>query len=74
MPCRVGIAMDPDRRKEEWKLQCPSLRNRKIESKHRTRDAAQTEERRIARQRGCVSHPEGAGPKIARWYVYSFDY
>ena len=74
MPCRVGITMDPDRRKEEWKLRCPSLRNWKIESMHRTRDAAQAEESRIARQRGCVSHPGGAGTENATWYVYSFDY
>lgn len=75
MACRVGITTDPKRREAEWKSECPSMRNWKIESEHYSKSEAQKEEDRLAKLRGCVSARGGREPENATlWYVYSFTY
>ena len=74
MECRVGITTNPDRRKAEWKLEHPSLRNWRIEKTYSCKSDAQAEENRLAAARGCKSAPGGGGLEIATWYVYSFEY
>ena len=74
MPCQVGITTDPDRRRQEWQNQRPTLRNWSILSRHSTRTAAQAAENREARIRGCNSGAGGSGNENDTWYVYYFDY
>ena len=74
MACRVGITTDPDRRKEEWKLEYPNLQGWEIIGKHRTKSAAQAQEDREAEERGCVSSQGGADADGATWFVYYFRY
>ena len=74
MPCQIGITTNPDRRKQEWQNQRPSLRNWTILEQHRTKTAAQQAENRFARQHGCNSGSGGDGPENANWFVYKFDY
>ena len=74
MACRVGITTDPERRKQEWEREQPTLRRWRILSTHRTRSAAQTRENQEARNRGCQAHPGGPGPERATWRVYYFEY
>lgn len=74
MPCRVGITMNPDRRKREWESRYSTLRNWEIVSRHNTKSAAQQKEDEIALFLGCDASPGGAGPEHADWCVYVFEY
>ena len=74
MACRIGITTDPQERKRFWQRQHRFVRNWQIISTHRTKTAAQRQERALAARYGCVSHPGGAGPERATWYVYYFEY
>lgn len=74
MPCQIGITMNLERRKRQWKNKRPRLRNWRRLSTHRTKSAAQAMERKLAKKYGCNYHPGGAGPERATWYVYRFDY
>ena len=74
MPCQIGITMDLERRKRQWKNKRPRLRNWEKLSTHRTKSAAQAMERKLAKKYGCKYHPGGAGPERATWSVYRFDY
>ncbi len=74
MACRVGITTNPERRRQEWKQQYPTLRGWNILSRHRTKSKAQERERIEAKKRGCEYHPGGAGDEVDTWYVYYFRY
>jgi len=74
MPCRIGMATDPDERKDEWKREYPNLRNWEILGWFKTKSAAQQAETRLARQHGCVAEPGGSGAEHDDWCVYKFDY
>ena len=74
MPCQVGITTDPNRRRQEWVQERPTLRNWLILSTHNSRAAAQQAENREAQRLGCNSGAGGSGPEVATWYVYAFEY
>lgn len=74
MPCQIGITTDPDRRKQEWQQERPTLRNWQVLETHRTKTAAQAAEVRLANQQGCNYGTGGGGQEVATWYVYRFDY
>ena len=74
MACRVGITTDPTRRRDEWSVAYPGLRNWIILSTHTTKTAAQEAENRARVTYGCAGAPGGAGPERATWHVYKFDY
>lgn len=48
MACRVGITMDPERRRSEWRLSHPNLFNRQILQTHSTKSAVQAAEHEFA--------------------------
>ena len=73
MPCRVGITTDPVRRKQEWE-QKGSVRNWEILASGLTKNQAQDEENRIARERGCEAYPGGLDNGLSNWCVYYFEY
>lgn len=74
MACRVGITTDPNRRKAEWQIQHPNLRNWQIIGQHNSRSAAQAQEIQVANTYNCTAYPGGEGPENAIWYVYYFEY
>ena len=65
MACQIGITTDPDRRRQEWRNQRPTLRGWRILSTHRSKGAAQRGESRLGAQSTCNSHAGGAGPEHA---------
>ena len=80
MPCRVGITIDPVRRKADWEGKVVGLRNW-TQSLVGSKAAAQAEENsrkstyNLRGNRGtCHGHPGGGDPDNGRWYVYEFDY
>ncbi len=74
MPCRIGMTTDKDRRKQEWKIKHPSLKNWKILSTHKSKAEAQKDETFLAKKYKCVSSSGGDGAKNTTWYVYKFEY
>lgn len=74
MPCRVGITTNPEERKQHWQNQHPTLRNWQILATYPTKSQAQQRETQEAASRGCQASPGGAGPEVATWSVYYFDY
>lgn len=72
--CRIGITMDPERRKKEWKQKYPTLRDWTILGVHKIKSAAQTQSTAEAKRLGCAYNPSGAGPEVATWYVYYFQH
>lgn len=74
MPCRVGITMNPERRKKEWEKDYPNLRSWEIVEKCGSKSAAQARETAEAKRRNCDFGSGGSGPEFATWYVYYFWY
>ena len=74
MACRVGMTTDPEERERFWRNQHRTLHEWKIESRHRSKSAAQAEETRLANLHGCKHGEGGRGPELVTWYVYSFSY
>ena len=74
MACRVGITTDPDRRRREWELEYPNLRDWQVIGTHLSKTAAQAQETVEAARRGCAASAGGDGPEVATWYVYYFDH
>lgn len=74
MACRVGITTHPERRKKEWQLEYPNLRNWVVLGTYDTKSAAQTRENTEANRPGCAAAPGGSGPELATWHVYRFEH
>ena len=74
MACRVGITMDPDRRRAEWRRRYPSMFDWTIVATYYSKAAAQRAETNAAATQGCVASPGGGGPENAKWYLYRFYY
>ncbi len=74
MACRIGITTNPNKRREEWKREHPSLHGWKILAEYGTKTAAQAAETRLARQHGCEASPGGRGAEIGKRIVYKFGY
>lgn len=74
MACRIGITMNPARRKKEWQLEYPNLRNWAVLGTYDSKSAAQARENAEANRAGCAAAPGGNGPKFATWHVYRFEH
>ncbi len=75
MACIIGMTTDPERRKQEWKRKHPGLRNWRILKRNLSKEQAQEEELKLARQFGCDSDPGGRkSEKGALYAVYTFEY
>lgn len=75
MACRIGITTDLVERQQYWMSQYPfTFRNWQVTGPYFTRTAAQEQENAEAFRLGCTAHPGGAGPEVAYWYVYYFEY
>lgn len=66
--------MNPDRRRREWKRVHPTLSNWKVLGRYNSKSEAQTQENFLAQQYGCEASPGGDGEKVAKWYVYYFEF
>lgn len=77
MACQIGITTDLERRKAEWLIVYPNLRNWQIlESNIISKDEAQKRENYYARIKGCNSGVGGREPDdpSLTWSVYYFEY
>ena len=77
MACRVGMTTNLADRERYWRSVHRNLTGWQVLSgPHYSREDAQAEEDRLAKQYGCIASGGGADPSdpYAKWYVYGFDY
>ena len=74
MACRIGIATDPEERKQHWTNRHPTLKNWQILETGLSYSQAQKKENEYARKYGCQSHQGGEKSRQNNWSVYYFEY
>ena len=76
--CRIGITMDLERRKQEWKTEYLKkgivIKKWTVLSTHQSKSSAQAVETREAKKQNCEAHPGGRGAEKAIWHVYKIEY
>ena len=83
MPCKIGIAMNPEGRRVYWESQAAGFANWEILELFRSKAAAKEYETAYALRHGCEADLGGSDvPGTSRepvtehewWYIYHFDY
>ena len=76
--CRIGMTMDPNRRKKELERKCKkqgqNIISWNIIKTYKSKSSAQEFETKEAKKQNCEAHPGGRGPEKATWYIYKLEY
>jgi hypothetical protein len=77
MACRIGITTDLEAHKSYWESKCQDLRGWQVlAGPLTTKEKAQAQETRLAREFGCENAPGGDDPDdpTTQWWVYGFNH